>query len=638
VAERTLGGGPRTAALPPPARLALLAALLLVTAGAPQAATYRIGPSLTVSDSDFSDLERFAQRVACLRAGDKVLLQRGATLHGALHLRLCGDVGRDAGGLIEIGVFDVKGRSAETSTMTTLTGAERAAGWMRMSASQARLLAPRLANGITLYRLDSGAGDVAEIFVDGNRMLLARDPNVEQGTPRYTTIDRLASSGPNCSAALCLRSGDEAPAAMAAAVADPLPKVGRPYAIVRSSPWSLAYSRVQGMDRGSRDLLLSDPVHGPTEPTNVLPRPGYGYLLVNHVALLDGHGEWFHDRAKRVLLLAWDDKKHGALDTQDTLLVRDRATSAERLMFQGAGIALWADPKTAAGSALKVRISGIQVQRTAGDGIRVLNVPHVEVVDVGILQAALHGIVVHGAAESATVRGTRINGTPGNGIQVSASPFVVLEDNRISRAGQIANQERLGMDFNGIRVGGFREVSVLRNEIDTTGFAGIMMSEAIPISDDQPQALTVQVRDNTISTFCVHFNDCGAIYINGRRRGRPDLKVVEGTRVVQGNRIMDPRATLNGLPGNTQAAYSSVANGMTHRMVGAIYLDHGASGYDVVDNRVQGHYEPYGWRIFNKGVLNGCSRKDVEACITSNGGYKCYTPALDRCNEVVPPR
>ena len=73
-------------------------------------------------------------------------------------------------------------------------------------------------------------------------------------------------------------------------------------------------------------------------------------------------------------------------------------------------------------------------------------------------------------------------------------------------------------------------------------------------------------------------------------------------------------------------------------MVGAIYLDHGASGYNVVDNHVQGHYEPYGWRIFNKGVLNGCSRKDVEACIVSNGGYKCYTRALDRCNEVVPPR
>jgi hypothetical protein len=614
---------------------ALLVAVLLATSGALQAATYRVGPSLPATETDFRDLGAFAERVKCLKVGDKVLLQRGAVLQGALHLRLCsGEAGSE--GRIEVGAFDAGSGKSEAPMPATLTQAEPATGWTRLTRTQARQAALSAPDDLTLLALDTGGEDVTEVFVKDHRMLLARSPNADQGAPRFATISQIKAAGTDCPAAVCLQPHGDSVLSALTATGRRMDKDVGVYAIVRSSPWSFAYSKLQGSGTRAGELLLASAIHGSGEPATELPRPGYGFVVVNHPSLLDSHGEWYHDKSKRQLLLAWNEKANGPFDEKEAYVVRDRGKPNERTLFQGAGIAFLADAKASAQSTLAIKISDVQVQRTAGDGIRVINVPNVEIRDVGVLQPAQNGVVVHGARLGAVVANSRINGTPNNGVLVSSSSSVVVEENRISRAGQIANQERFGMDLNGIRVGGFLKVSVRKNEIDTTGYAGIMMSEAAPGVSGLPQDLAVQVRDNKIRTFCVRLNDCGAIYINGRQPGTPKATTVPGSRAVTGNEISDPRASMDGSPGALQAERSSTPNGATHRMIGAIYLDHGASGYDVANNRVDGSYEPYGWRIFNKGVLNACSRKEVEQCVANKGGYKCYSAPLEQCNRVEP--
>jgi hypothetical protein len=302
-------------------------------------------------------------------------------------------------------------------------------------------------------------------------------------------------------------------------------------------------------------------------------------------------------------------------------------------MFQGAGIGLWADPNATTNSKTAVVVHDVQINRAAGDGLRISNVPRVEIRNVGVLQPGRNGIAVSAAGVTATVTQSRVDGAPSNGILVASSTAAEVTGNRVSRAGQLANQDRFGMDLNGIRIGGARAVEVRDNHVDTTGYAGVMISE-VP-SSAQTQTPAIDVRRNRIATFCVHLNDCGAIYINGRQPRTPAPAAIRGSRVVSDNEISDPRASMAGLPGFAGAQPQAKPNAATHRMIGAVYLDNSASGYDVENNRISGSYEPYGWRIFNSGILNGCSREEVRQCADGQAGYNCYTAALDRCNEVT---
>lgn len=611
---------------------ALLTAIAAATA---QAATYRVGPALDPTPTDFRDLAAFAGQVKCLGVGDHLLLQRGATLSGALHLRLC--EGATTGGVIEIGAFQAPGASAAGATPATLTQAEPATSWQRLDAAQSRQAAPRLPAGLTLLALDTDASRVVEVFAADQRLLLARSPNTDARGPRFETINTSAESGPDCSAVVCVNAGRNDTAAALASSSEPFDKDAGPYAIVRASPWSYAYAPIQGVDASSGKVLLAGRIHGSGEPTSILPSAGYGLVLVNHSALLDSHGEWFHDRAKRRLLLAWDERGHGAFDQRQIRIVPDRTQPSVRTLFLGAGIGFWADTKNAAGKDIALEIRDVRVEHAAGDAIRVVGMPRVRIDNVGVVQPSSNGIAITASALEARVTRSRVNRAPNNGIVLSSQGSVLVDGNRVVGAGQIANQRRMGMDFNGIRVNQSRDLRVSGNEVSGTGYAGILTAEPPWDRPDRPKDLRVEVLDNRISTFCTLLNDCGAIYINGNQLRNPGVTANEGKRIVKGNVISDPHTLMDGLPrpGASAPAGVRLPTGTAKRMVAAIYLDHGASGYDVADNQVTGHYEPYGWRIFNSGVLNSCSRADVERCTGSQGAYSCYTLALEKCNRVT---
>ena len=116
---------------------------------------------------------------------------------------------------------------------------------------------------------------------------------------------------------------------------------------------------------------------------------------------------------------------------------------------------------------------------------------------------------------------------------------------------------------------------------------------------------------------------------------RPASAVVPSNgKRVSGNRISEPIGNLDGLPvrGNDQSRAKG-KSGDFKRIVGAVFLDLGASDYDVAGNDIRGRYVPYGWRIFYQGAMNSCSRGSIEDC-SARGGPECYTRELDRCNAV----
>lgn len=55
-----------------------------------------------------------------------------------------------------------------------------------------------------------------------------------------------------------------------------------------------------------------------------------------------------------------------------------------------------------------------------------------------------------------------------------------------------------------------------------------------------------------------------------------------------------PRGRTRASAGSAKTWYARAGH---HRMVGAIYLDKGASHYDLYDNRISRKYESYDWRV-----------------------------------------
>jgi hypothetical protein len=612
----------------------------------PVSRTFAVGDEPLSDAASYPNLIAFRNAVKCVRPGDRILLQQGKVFQGPLQLTVCADSAKDAA-IIEVRGFNPTSPldAAMVRSPATIEAAidAHALGliWKKQRSDELPAAMSPPQGNLAIYKLAPLGQDVAELFYAGKRLPLARMPSLAEQVvaARYVRTTQITSNQNGCAAIVCLHFRD-APtlhavrrAAVNGAAVNVNDMVGELYAVIRNSPWSIARSNVAGADVNTGEVRLSQLISGPSLPAESLPSSGYGFILLNSPAFLDSRGEWYFDRANRTLYLMWDKTDPPA--AKETQITYSTPASADKSKHEDAALSVWGNAKSS-GDSYQVDISHLTIRHSAAHGLRVLNVPNLRVAHLTVEQPRESGIAVHGVIGRVEIASSTVVDAPGNGITVSSAKIVRIEGNRLSNLGQIANQTQYGMEFNGIRASGFQTAYIARNSVARVGYAGLMLSDPPAASGDAAQPLAIDIVDNVISDFCRLLNDCGAIYINKRLNASNKETTSPGTiRRISGNEISLPGGNLDGAPGLAMPAVSSnPTSGAYVRMVGAVYLDHSASNFDVHGNKVAGKYEPYGWRVFNKGLFNACNRQEMIACGQTKAAYQCYTQGLDKCNSV----
>jgi hypothetical protein len=602
--------------------------------------TFVIGSAPTKATERFDDLAEFNATVTCVKPGDTVLLEAGKTYHGVLRLRACADSG-SSNRPITVRSFDprapidVPGVRNPARIDAAFNVRTLGLTWNQVGRDQWPAGAPEPGQDLALFRMGPIAGgEVAELFHDSSRLLLARAPSEpakgEQG--RFFTASQISGPNQECASAVCLRSLD--PVAMNAArtAASSKSARGAPFAVVRTSPWSLSASTIEDVAAADGEIRLNHAITGIGMSASTLPRGGFGYVLVNDLAFLDSPGEWYFDRASRMLYLGWN--ASASAPSVEATSVSFASDSGGDFFTHGDAAISFLGNGPEKSDKYRLLISDLTVVHSVGHGIRIQRAPSVALTNLRVNQSGRSGIAISDVSGVAEVAVSTVLNAADNGILLSSAKDIVIRGNTITDAGRLVNQKQFGMDFNGVRAGGFSRAVVSDNIISETGYAGVMLAEP-DAKDSLDMSVAIDVSNNTVSDFCTLLNDCAAIYINGRQKKEPPSQGTSPSpKRIVGNNISSPIGTLDGLPGPSATGKSK--SGAFVRMVGAIYLDHLASGYDISGNRVSGVYEPYGWRIFNQGVLNSCTRDVASECVSNRGGYKCYSDALDKCN--TPPR
>jgi hypothetical protein len=628
-----IAASPRSAAASQPAPAAIdgpASAAAVRPGGSEPGRVLTIGAAVPGSRA-FESLADFNSNAGCLRAGDKVLLEAGRTFIGSLQLRAC--TGGSTGSTpIEVRSFDPRAPldAAKVQHEARIEGGVQARSlgveWVRLGADEAPAGVPPPAPGLAIYRIGPlNASTVAELTVGSARLPVARAPDDPGGAAgaRFFAASRIADKHGGCATAVCLQA-EEAAASSAIRRAAAGAGDSDAYAVVRSSAWSLAFSPVAAFDAKTAEVRLAAPVSGEGLPATALPRTGFGFILLNSLAFLDSAGEWVFDRRTRMLYLAWNGAS-AAPRADETSISFAATTTAER----DAGVSF-----SGAEGRLGLVLSHLVVSGSAGHGVRVERAAEVRIADVTVERPGQGGIAIVDVAGSAQVQRVRVRDAPDNGVLFRSARAVVLRDSVISNSGRVANQRRFGMDMNGVRASGFERISISNNRFESSGYAGVMLGEP-PAGDTVNERLQVEVADNRIFGFCGALNDCGAIYVNGRDKPPPGGPLRGSVKRISNNEIAGPGGHLDGVPGERfQTMPADARNGAYVRFVGAVYLDHQASGYEITGNRISGNYEPYGWRVSNAGLMNACSKADAARCTTEGGGYACYTALLNRCNLV----
>jgi hypothetical protein len=606
----------------------------------PAMRTFTIGAAAIANSAFYPDLDTFGKAIRCIRAGDRILLEEGKVFRGRLQLTTCADSVKSSG-IIEVRSFNpaapFDAAMVRSSAMIDAATDARALRlkWEQQRADElpAAISPPR--GALAIYKLGPFSQDVAEVFYGGKRLLLARAPSEPDvaSMSRFARITRITSRQDGCEASVCLNTAE---AATELALRHALSKAGDVaglYAVVRTSPWSFARSSVSDIDVKTGEIRLAQPVSGPGFSAQTPPTSGYGFMLLNSPAFLDRRGEWYFDRATRMLYMVWD-MASPPLD-QQTQITHSTQAGNDKFKHEDAALSFWGNPNSN-GESYKVDISHLTIRHSAGHGVRVLHVPDLRIAHIAVEQPRESGIAVHAVQRSVEIASSSVIDAPGNGITVSSARTVRIESNKVSKAGYLANQNRLDMELNGIRAGGFQTAYIARNTIASVGYSGVLLSEPPATLGNDVPPFAIEVVENVVSDFCRLLNDCGAIYVNGSLNASNRETTSPGTiKRIAGNEISLPGGNLDGAPRLAMPAFSSNrTSGAYVRMVGAVYLDHSASNFDVHDNKVAGKYEPYGWRVFNKGLFNACNRQEMMACGPTEAAYQCHTQGLDKCNSV----
>jgi hypothetical protein len=608
-------------------------------------ATYVIGAAPVAGARQFASLDDFTRAVRCVRGGDRVWLEAGREFRGRLKLLECVDAAKGSERVVEVRSFEPK-QPGDPGAVTSpavvrpsLNAAAAGLAWTAVDGAQVPFADPASLRGMSVFRIGPVSAPVAGLRVEGRLLDVASHPSgrTELGAPQMLPAAAIQARAADCDTSLCVGVADRAWAQILSRLAT-ADREQWPALVLRNSPWSYSRHRIEQVDAATGRVKSGDRAFDEGTPTTAEPEPGSGVTLIASTALLDAPQEWAYDPAARMVWLVMPPSAPVPDAAQTELLVENDAKEPLS-MFGNAGIAFWGRARGADDAAIQLRIERLAVADATGSGVRVHNVGRVDMSRVQVDTAGEQGISVQNTQGPVVVQESVVRQVAKNGIALSRGREARVLRNQVQMAGQLRQQAALGMDFNGVRISGFPVVQVADNTIEGSGYAGIMVSES---GDERIRAQSaVEIRANRISDFCRILNDCGGIYINGQTPAGTTIKPApERRKVIADNRLEQPQGNLAGLAMQSRPKPPKPrVLGDWERMVAAIYLDHGASGFDIHGNQASGVYRPYGWRIFNRGVDNSCGGMQVQECRSKPGPYACYTNLLESCNTVpVPPK
>lgn len=487
------------------------------------------------TDGPWASLARIAEED--LLGGDIVHLRCGETWHEQLLIHASGEAGNPIR-------YTSYGDQC-SSVLPVISGAVSLTTWQ--SESQA-----------DVYSCDELSVATTQIFMDNERITVAREPNPITGADPYRYI---TDESTEVSETLTARHYLIDTLYWSEVGSDPVGAEIR----VRNNHFRLQDRIVTGFDEtlghirwddesvAAADLELSQCTHATEDcqyPDNrgicAALLPGYGYFLANLRWMLDYPNEWFQNQATHRVLIQMP---AGDAPTSHAL----EASVVDYLIY--------------AQSREYFEIDSIELIKSRLDSVRIERSQHFTVNNLVVEQSGGSGFYVTLPAEGSevTISGNRISNSTSGGLVVRGGSQVSVVDNVITDTGhfEYANPEGLTYLTSsrgiGIALGGGTNYTVARNLIERSGYGGIQVGGSIAGSS---------LTGNRIDLSCLLLDDGGGIYIGGTPGKDDDMDVV-------GNMISYSLGNDYGVPSAWDAA-------------AGVYLDADCMNIRVRDNVVWG--------------------------------------------------
>jgi parallel beta-helix repeat protein len=276
-----------------------------------------------------------------------------------------------------------------------------------------------------------------------------------------------------------------------------------------------------------------------------VPTDGFGFFIQDDVRTLDSPGEWFYNKAlKRLSLYSINTPGSVRLATIDTLISIGiyNHTTIRDLQIEGANITAIQSQQNK-----YLRVENCDIRFSGVSGISLGTSSDYAVIDSCTINNCNDVGIINDTSARITISNNQIKNTgifPGMGSKYHANTITWLTTISV---------------FQGIRSCG-NYAAIFNNKIDSSGYHGIFFNGD-----------SVNIKNNSINTFCFVMDDGGGIYSYSERS--PKVWI---TRTIKNNII------LNGIgaPGGTQniPGYNNLTAG--------IFLDAANGNFDVSRNTV----------------------------------------------------
>lgn len=366
---------------------------------------------------------------------------------------------------------------------------------------------------------------ITQVFVGGEFSILAQHPNPAAGdlTNSYLPV---AQHQPDSG---CPNTGGAGSRTLLTSLSltqdQPLDGAG---IHIRTNNWNIDDRTVVAHDAISRAITLD------RESSNNLCQD-WGYYVDDKLWMLDSPGEWYYDKAERLLYLWMPDSSAPTNQAEGSYLNYG-------IFARGRGNLVIDN--------LSVRNSRVGVDVSSSANVALRNLDISDSGNAGIDAGYSRNLVVDSCHIRRSVR---------HGVRVDRSSNATVSNNKVTDTGVVGTPKK---SFAGIFANYSNAVNIINNVIQNSGYLGIY------------GGTNGTLGANYIQNSCMVLDDCGAIYIGGQTYpgappGLPNGSVVANNIIVSvlGN---NP----NGRPANSRSAGQG------------IYLDEFGSYIQASDNTV----------------------------------------------------
>ncbi len=456
--------------------------------------------------------------------GDMILFRSGEVWTGQISVR---NVGSQSGNIISFGAYGSGARPV-------INGAETVnpSSWNLFDKTNI----PHL-TGVPWLFYTQVSFPVTQVFVDGNRMQLARHPN--EGYFTYTSRDPVSGR---------IISDDNTEYPFALSGTDGV-KV-----VIKHLDWCLDMRDVTGFTHTSSK---SDFTYSPAELSfESVSSNANGFFIMNSLVQIDSPGEWYYDSNEGRLYLA-------ALGWTENLL--NRKVELSRYNY-----GIYVDGSCT----VSVNIENLELKNFVLDSIIVSNNRNFNMLNTKISNSGRAGILFMDDSQTDgyfTIKDSIIENSAYSGLIIYSPKNITIYNNTIKNNGLAISQiQQTGcVVFNNILAeritpisGSSNKIYILNNNLLNSGGPSILINDEFVISS------------NYIDGFCSLIQDCGGIYYSGFDTFPESNKQVFEKRIIEKNTIK------NGI-GNLEGVFSG--RGF---MAPAIYLDLYASNVIIRKNDI----------------------------------------------------